>query len=560
MKKNLYVTGFMGTGKSIVAKTLAQRMGKIFIDMDQAIQDRQGKSITDIFNQLGEGYFRKLENNLLKEIVQRDDLVVATGGGTLLLEKNVQRASKKGIIICLKADPIVIYDRLKEESKRPLLLKGKGNKLEQIKHFMEKRKHNYERFSWQIDTSNLTVKEVVDKIVNLLEKSDSNDKILGENLTPNIFAQVTPVKMRNILMQLTEKKECKIIIKEGILSKIGEYLDSLLDKKDVFILTNPLVKNLHGEKLLSGFYKYGFNVKFFEIPDGEEYKTLSMANEICNVLLREKVNRLTTLISFGGGVVGDLAGFVAATYMRGVPLIHIPTTLLAQVDSSIGGKVAVDHPSAKNIIGSFYHPIAVFTDPLVLKTLSLDNLKNGLVEIIKISIIDSPSLFKLLDMNVAQLLEKDVGLFKIIINKATKLKVQIVLKDPWEKNERKYLNFGHSIGHALETTFGYQNITHGEAVALGMIMETKIACHRKICSPELETKIKNMITKLNISFNIDLKKMNNETIWETIAFDKKNSSKKICFVLPQKIGQVSLVEDITKDEVMTVLDKFKEEL
>ena len=187
-KHNLYITGFMGTGKSVVAKTLAQRLGKICIDMDRAIRNRQGRSIADIFNQLGEGYFRKLENNLLKELIQRDDLVIATGGGTLLSEKNVQRASQKGIIICLKADPTVIYNRLEEDNKRPLLLKGKRSKLEQIKYFMEKRKHNYERFSWQIDTSNLTVKEVVDKIVNLLEKYDSNDKMLGENLTPNIFS------------------------------------------------------------------------------------------------------------------------------------------------------------------------------------------------------------------------------------------------------------------------------------------------------------------------------------------------------------------------------------
>lgn len=362
-----------------------------------------------------------------------------------------------------------------------------------------------------------------------------------------------------MLINFTEKKESRIIIKEGIVDDVGRYLTSLSEKKEVFIVTNPLVKHLHGEKLICGFSRYGIHSKFIEIPDGEKYKSLSTASGIYDLLLKEKADRTTTLISFGGGVIGDLAGFIASTYMRGIPLIHIPTSLLAQVDSSIGGKVAVNHPMAKNIIGSFYHPQAIFIDPLVLKTLPLEHLRNGLVEIIKISIIDSPSLFERLDMVIPRALDKDMEVLKTIISDAVKLKVQVVLKDPKEKNQRKYLNFGHSIGHALETIFGYQKLTHGEAVALGMVIETKISRFRGICTTDLEKKIKNIIKKLNISFKIAPKSINNENIWETIAFDKKNKHGRICFTLPEEIGEVNIIEDINKKEVVNALEEFKKE-
>jgi len=365
--------------------------------------------------------------------------------------------------------------------------------------------------------------------------------------------------MENILMRFIEEKESKIEIREGLIEDIGHHLTSLFENKKVFVITNPQVKYLHGEKLISGFSRYRIQSKFIEIPDGEKYKSLSIASDIFDFLLNEKADRTTVLISFGGGVIGDLAGFVASTYMRGIPFIHVPTTLLAQVDSSIGGKVAVDHPAAKNIIGSFYHPRAIFIDPLVLKTLPLEHLKNGLAEIIKIAIVDSSSLFTLLDKAIPQVLEKNMEIIPSIIWKAAKLKTQLVLLDPKEKNQRKFLNFGHSIGHALEAIFGYQKLSHGEAVALGMLMETKIARVRGICSQDLENKIISIIKKLNISFKITLTNIHHEKIWEKIAYDKKNKQERICFILPGKIGKVHIVEDIKKKEVIEAIEEFKKE-
>jgi 3-dehydroquinate synthase len=282
------------------------------------------------------------------------------------------------------------------------------------------------------------------------------------------------VKVKEITVKITEDKEYKICIEKGILNNLGEHLFKTIENKRIIIITNPLVNSLYGAKLLSVLRKDGFNSDLIQVPDGEKYKSLSTAKYLYDELLKRKADRATTLIALGGGVIGDLTGFVASTYMRGLPLVHIPTTLLAQIDSSIGGKVAVDHPLAKNIIGSFYQPKVVYTDPEVLQTLSDKDIKNGTVEAIKIAVIKSPVFFKWLEKNINQLLKKHKDLLYELVKEAVSLKVDIVLKDPWESGLRKVLNFGHSIGHALEVEAGYQDLSHGEAVSLGMLIETKI--------------------------------------------------------------------------------------
>jgi len=374
--------------------------------------------------------------------------------------------------------------------------------------------------------------------------------------------------MKEIAVKIIEDKEYKICIEKGILDKLGEYLSNVIENKRVIVITNPLVNGLYGAKLLSALKKGGFNSDFLEVPDGEKYKSLSTANYLYNELLKRKTDRTTALIALGGGVIGDLTGFITATYMRGLQLVHIPTTLLAQVDSSIGGKVAVDHPLAKNIIGSFYQPKAVYTDPEVLQTLSDRDIKNGIVEAIKIAVISSPSLFKWLEKNIGQLLEKNIDLLYKLVKEAATLKVDIVLKDPWERNLRKILNFGHSIGHALEVWAGYQYLSHGEAVALGILIETKIARNRGICSENLEEQIKRVLSFLlssplrkqeQESINIDIRNLDINQLWGTLTLDKKNYQGRMTFILPEALGKVSLIDNITKEEVIKALEEFKKE-
>jgi len=417
--------------------------------------------------------------------------------------------------------------------------------------------------------------------------------------------------MKEIKVKITEDKEYKVCIEKGILINLGEHLSKTIENKRIIVITNPLVNCFYGVKLLSSLKKGGFNlnlIDLIEIPDGEKYKSLSTAKYLYDELLKRKADRTTTLIALGGGVIGDLTGFVAATYMRGLPLVHIPTTLLAQVDSSIGGKVAVDHPLAKNIIGSFYQPKAVYTDPEVLQTLSDKDIKNGIVEAIKIAVIKSPTFFKWLEKNISRLLKKHRDLLCELVKEAVSLKVDIVLKDPRERGLRKVLNFGHSIGHALEVEAGYQDLSHGEAVALGMLIETKIARNRGICSEEFEGQIKQILSFLpssllsssaassspsspspslsspssplpfpnpslsfphsslsfprkreSISILKYIKNIDYNQFWETLTLDKKNSQGKITFILPEALGKVALIDDINKEEVIKALEEFKKE-
>jgi 3-dehydroquinate synthase len=404
--------------------------------------------------------------------------------------------------------------------------------------------------------------------------------------------------MKEIKIKITEDKEYEVCVKKGILINLGEHLSKTIENKRIIIITNSLVNCLYGVKLLSSLKKGGFNpdlIDLIEVPDGEKYKSLSTAKYLYDELLKRKADRTTTLIALGGGVIGDLTGFVAATYMRGLPLVHIPTTLLAQVDSSIGGKVAVDHPLAKNIIGNFYQPMAVYTDPEVLQTLSDKDIKNGIVEAIKIAIIKSPAFFKWLEKNIDQLINKHRDLLCKLVKEAVSLKVDIVLKDPRERGLRKVLNFGHSIGHALEAGAEYRDLSHGEAVALGMLIETKIARNRGICSEEFEKQIKHILSFPTSSLSSKpsyllsslssspsslpsppssvlfprkresksifqyIKKIDYNQFWETLTLDKKNSQGKITFILPETLGKVLLIDEINKKEVIEALEEFKKE-
>jgi len=374
--------------------------------------------------------------------------------------------------------------------------------------------------------------------------------------------------VKEITVKITEDKEYKICIEKGILNNLGEHLSKVIENKRVIVITNPLINSLYGAKLLSALRKDGFKSDLIEVPDGEKYKSLSTAKYLYDELLKRKADRTTALIALGGGVIGDLTGFVAATYMRGLPLVHIPTTLLAQVDSSIGGKVAVDHPLAKNIIGSFYQPKAVYIDPEVLQTLSDKDIKNGIVEAIKIAVIKSPVFFKWLEKNIDQLLKKHKDLLCEVVKEAVFLKVDIVLKDPWESGLRKVLNFGHSIGHALEAGAGYQDLSHGEAVALGMLIETKIARNRGMCSEDFEEKIRKMLSFPTSSLSFPrkresifkyIKNIDYNQFWETLTLDKKNYQGKITFILPEALGKVSPIDNINKEEVIKALEEFKKE-
>lgn len=353
--------------------------------------------------------------------------------------------------------------------------------------------------------------------------------------------------MEVIEVDIKKDESYSVLIENGLLLKIGRLLDNLLPKTQIAIITNKKVKDLYASKVTEGFDREKRKYQFLEVPDGERYKSLKIANLLFSRMVEQKIDRRTILLALGGGVINDLVGFIAATYMRGISYVNVPTTLVAQHDASIGGKVAVNHILGKNLIGSFYQPKAVYIDPSVLATLPKREIRNGLSEAIKVAIIHSLSLFEFIEKNYQALLNRENSALYQLISEAAKIKVKLISSDPFEENLHRPLNFGHTIGHAVETKATYRGIKHGEAVSIGMAVATRIARQRGICSQETAERIINLLMKIGLPVSIN--RVDSQKIWNFIKVIKMVRGGNIHFVLPVKIGEVLILDDVTEDDI-----------
>lgn len=356
-------------------------------------------------------------------------------------------------------------------------------------------------------------------------------------------------------------RDYKIEIKPGLINELPSYLKKHKFADRYVIITDSKVAKLYGESLQKSLTSAGIKSFMLTFPEGEKQKTLSTAEKLINKMLKLQISRSDAIIALGGGVVGDLAGFVASTYMRGIRVIQAPTTLLAMVDASIGGKTGVNVDAGKNLLGTFYQPEAVLIDTNMLKTLSSDEWENGFAEIIKYSIITKSSLFHLLNgHSLAELKSLKLILNKIIIQ-CCKIKASIISKDETENNQRMVLNYGHTVGHALEKHFNY-SISHGKAVAIGMKFINYIAVNKDQLKQNDQIRIQKLINRyVNTSTfeqKIHIKKVY-EKLWHYMQNDKKVRESKIYFIVPKSIGQVDIQNTITKQNFLDVLPSFTNE-
>lgn len=322
-----------------------------------------------------------------------------------------------------------------------------------------------------------------------------------------------------------------IIIEDNLLDRIDEEIQEVFKGNKVFILTDENVNKFYGDRISSKLLEAGYDVRSLALPAGEETKSFFTLPEVYNALLDFNLTRSDLIITLGGGVIGDLGGFVASTYLRGVSFVQVPTSLLAQVDSSVGGKVAVDLEKGKNLVGSFYHPKLVLIDPLVLKTLEKRFLIDGMAEVIKYGCIKDNTLFEYLnDTEVIEVIN-NIG---TIIHRCCDIKREVVEKDEKDTGERMLLNFGHTIGHAIEQYYNYSKYTHGEAVAIGMYNISLISEERGITEEGTSKKIKNILEKYNLPYDMDI---DIENILDTMNLDKKKLGKKLNVILLKKIGE-----------------------
>jgi len=347
-----------------------------------------------------------------------------------------------------------------------------------------------------------------------------------------------------------------IYIGSGLLMQTGRQLKEKGVAGKLVIITNPIVKRLYGNALKQSLGKEGFKVAVLQVPDGEEQKSLEVAGRLFNELTDFYAERTTPILALGGGVVGDLTGFVAATYLRGVPLIQIPTTLLAQVDSSIGGKVAVNHGQLKNKIGAFYQPRLVISDISTLRTLPSKEFTGGLAEVIKYAVIGDNEFFAYLETNLDQIKSLDQRLLEEVVYKSAKIKAEIVEKDEKDLGLRNILNYGHTVGHAIESASDFK-VEHGKAIALGMLAAGRISNKLGLLDKNELIRLKRIIQRADLA--TELPKLEVENIIQAIKHDKKILRGKIRFILAKALGSVFITDEVSLSLVERVLVNWNEE-
>ncbi len=348
----------------------------------------------------------------------------------------------------------------------------------------------------------------------------------------------------------TTDRTYKVYFDWGILSKLKSILEQQNIPGPLYVISDQNVFRHQGRHLEEALRGAPFH--HFLVPPGESSKELKYWKKIQDFLLKKGADRRSAVIAFGGGVIGDLAGFAASTYMRGLDLIQIPTTLLSQSDSSIGAKVAVNHPKAKNLIGSFYQPRMVITDPAILESLPPREFSAGLGEAIKYGVISDPELFELLHANVEKILSYDREMLGFLIERCIKIKIHVVEEDERETGLRKILNFGHTIGHALEQATRFKVLRHGEAVGWGMLAAGWMAIRRNMWDPAEFEKLKSIIVRSKCLFPFGPLKRTD--ILSALKHDKKKAGKNLSFVLPERTGKVTIVKDVSQEEIFAAID------
>ncbi|GBF79488.1 3-dehydroquinate synthase [Aphanothece sacrum] len=349
----------------------------------------------------------------------------------------------------------------------------------------------------------------------------------------------------------------EIVITSGCLPQLGEYLNHLKLGQKILVISNPEIYDYYGDIVVNSLIKSGFEVYTHLIPPGEPYKTLDSIAQIYDIAFKNRLERASTMLALGGGVIGDMTGFAAATWLRGINFIQVPTSLLAMVDASIGGKTGVNHPQGKNLIGAFYQPRLVFIDPLVLKTLPVREFRAGMAEVIKYGVIWDQDLFNQLEtqkeLDTLENLEKEF--LQTIITRSCQAKVDVVSQDEKESGLRAILNYGHTLGHAIESLTGYNTINHGEAVGMGMIAAGKIAFKLGMWTEKESQRQDKLIEKIGLPITIS-SSLNIADVLESLQMDKKVKAGKVRFILPTEIGKVIISDRVSAELIEGVMQEL----
>lgn len=514
----------MATGKTAVGRTLASQIGYDFVDTDHLIESRIGMTIAEFFKEKGEAAFRKMEADLARELADKSGMVIATGGRFMLDGDNAITLGKSGRVFCLVATPEEILKRAESDSHaRPLL--QVPDPLEHIVELLHQREKGYGQFPQFVT-------------------SEKNPETVAEDLA-GIIAGGPDVR----LPIAAPGDRYEFIVGGGLLPFISQLAG--IDGP-IAIITDDTVGSLYTQSC-------GSVDVVVSISPGRRNKTLATAQSIYEQLLEGDFDRSGTVIALGGTVISELAGFIAATYMRGVDCVQCPTSLLAMVDTSIGGKTGVDLPNAKNLIGAFKQPKTVIADIATLQSLPPRAFASGMAEVIKHSLIADSDLLQKIESGSWIQTSREIGQqaseIQALVAQAIQVKINIVQEDPFDQGLRAVLNFGHTFANAIER-LSHHSVNHGEAVAMGMVAATNLSVKLGHCPEELQARVESVLMSAGLPTRIPTNLVPKQ-LFKAMRSDKKKKAGKLRYVLLKDVGDVFVTDQVPEDAVLDTFAALK---
>jgi shikimate kinase/3-dehydroquinate synthase len=515
----------MGTGKTTVGRLLAENLNYRFIDTDELIQSRNERSIADIFQELGEDAFREMERAIVKEIAELDEVVISTGGRLMLDPENVIALSRNSRVLCLVATPDEILTRVTVDKshKRPLL--SVPDPKERIVELLQERNEKYLRFP-QIATDEKKPNDIARGLIEFVNTSPKSRVV--ENPHKN-YEYIVGAGLLPFIRQLT-----------GI-------------EGEIVIITDEVVKELYGPSCSS-------MGQIVEIPSGRQNKSLAIVEYVYSQLLDKGFDRTGTIISLGGSVVGDIAGYVAATYMRGVNFVQCPTSLIAMVDTSVGGKTGIDLPQGKNIIGLYKQPMKVIADVATLQTLPQLDFASGMAEVIKHGLVAESNLLEQVEQgHWAKNWDRSpsyVGELQRLVAQAIQVKINIVQADPFEQGQRSILNLGHTFAYAIEQV-SKNNYRHGEAVSMGLVAAANLSARLGFCDRSLQERIEYILGSVHLPTRIP-SHLKPEVLLQAMQRDKKKRAGQLRLILIRGVGQVFVSDEVSNQNILDTISTLLE--
>ena len=538
----------MGTGKTSVGRHVARRLGWRSVDLDEEIVSSAGKSIEAIFEDEGESGFRRMEREHLVRASEEDEQVISTGGGIPEDPANRETMRKSGVVVCLEARVETILGRLESDSAvedapvRPML--SNGDPAKGIFELKSRRQRAYSEVDWTVHTDRLSVEQSADEVVRAFK------------LLPTEEAQTDAHNGDLAATVRTSSGNYPVWVGRGILDEVGRRLRSIETPGAAYVITDE-GGHRHARRVQSALEGAGVPAHIFIMESGEKSKSLETVEHIYRWLAERNAERGHVVVAVGGGVVGDLAGFVAATFLRGLRFAQVPTTMLAMMDASIGGKTGVDLPAGKNLVGAFYQPMFVLADVDVLRTLPRRELVSGWAEAIKHGLILDEDLFNEFEARPGPLLSLESDLSTEVIRRSVAIKADVVSRDERETlGLRVLLNYGHSIGHAIETATDYTRFLHGEAVSIGMMGAARIGHGLGLMSAGEVDRQRGVLEAFGLP--VGWPDLEVGPILEAMAMDKKTASGALRWVLLEGIGHAVTRSDVPSDLVREVLDGLTE--